>query len=112
MSDSCEPMTYSLPGSSVHEILQVRILAFLLQGIFPTQGLNLGLPHRRQILYLLSQRGLKDKLEELNTSEHTQRTAKFIYNLIKTIMVSFAFCCGDLGTQQIRNLKICNRFTK
>ena len=24
---------------------------FLLQGIFPTQGLNLGLPHCRQILY-------------------------------------------------------------
>ena len=26
----------------------------LLQGIFPTQGLNLGLPHCRQILYQLS----------------------------------------------------------
>ena len=30
---------------------------FLLQGIFPTQGLNLGLPHCRQILYHLSQQG-------------------------------------------------------
>ena len=29
----------------------------LLQGIFPTQGSNLGLPHCRQILYLLSQQG-------------------------------------------------------
>ena len=27
---------------------------FLLQGIFPTQGLNLGLPHCRQRLYCLS----------------------------------------------------------
>jgi len=27
---------------------------FLLQGIFPTQGLNPGLPHCRQILYQLS----------------------------------------------------------
>ena len=27
---------------------------FLLQGIFPSQGLNLGLPHCRQILYCLS----------------------------------------------------------
>ena len=27
----------------------------LLQGIFPTQGLNLSLPHYRQILYHLSQ---------------------------------------------------------
>ena len=47
----------SLPGSSVHRILQARILegchAFL-QGIFPTQGLNPGLLHYRQILYCLS----------------------------------------------------------
>ena len=30
---------------------------FLLQGIFPTQGLNLGLLHRKQILYHLSYEG-------------------------------------------------------
>ena len=30
---------------------------FLLQGIFPTQGLNVGLLHCRQILYFLSQQG-------------------------------------------------------
>ena len=30
---------------------------FLLQGIFPTQGLNLGLLHCRQILYHLSHQG-------------------------------------------------------
>ena len=42
----------SLLGSSVHGISQARILVgvalekyFLLQGIFPTQGLNLGLLH-------------------------------------------------------------------
>ena len=29
----------------------------LLQGIFPTQGLNPGLPHYRQILYQLSHKG-------------------------------------------------------
>ena len=29
----------------------------LLQGIFPTQGLNLGLPHGRHILYCLSHQG-------------------------------------------------------
>ena len=29
----------------------------LFQGIFPTSGLNLGLPHCRQILYLLSDQG-------------------------------------------------------
>ena len=30
---------------------------FLLQGIFPTQGLNLGLPHCTQMLYHLSHQG-------------------------------------------------------
>ena len=30
---------------------------FLLQGVFPTQGLNLGLLHGRQILYCLSHQG-------------------------------------------------------
>ena len=32
-------------------------LHFLLQGIFPTQGSNPGLPYCRQILYHLSQQG-------------------------------------------------------
>ena len=41
----------NLPGSSVHGILQA---GSLLQGILPTQGLNLVLPHCRWILYLLS----------------------------------------------------------
>ena len=31
---------------------------FLLLGVFPTQGSNLGLPHCRQTLYCLSQQGL------------------------------------------------------
>ena len=35
----------------------------LLQGIFPTQGLNPGLPHCRQILYQLSQKGSPRILE-------------------------------------------------
>ena len=30
----------------------------LLQGIFPTEGLNLGLPHLRQILHHLSHQGI------------------------------------------------------
>ena len=46
MSDSFNLMDSSLPGSSVHGILQARILEwvtiFLLQGIFPTQESNLG----------------------------------------------------------------------
>ena len=38
---------------------------FLLQGIFPTQGLNPGLPHCRQTLYCLSHQGSpKDESKE------------------------------------------------
>ena len=54
----CDPVDRSPPGSSVHGILQARILEYaLLQGIFPTQGSNLGPLHCRQILYCLSHQG-------------------------------------------------------
>ena len=57
----CDPMDCSPPGSSVHGILQARILEWVaipfVQGIFLTQGLNLGLLHCRQILYHLSHQG-------------------------------------------------------
>ena len=57
----CDPMDGSLPGSSVHGILQARIVEwvchFLLQGIFQTQGSNAGLLHCRWILYPLSYQG-------------------------------------------------------
>ena len=51
----CDPMGYT-----VHGILQVRTgvnYLSLLQGIFPTQGLDPGLPHCRQIFYQLSHKG-------------------------------------------------------
>ena len=54
------PMECSPPGSSVSGILQQEYwsgLAFPSQVIFPTQGLNLGLPHCRQILYHLNHQG-------------------------------------------------------
>ena len=54
-------MDSSLPGSSVHGILQARILGVdshsLLQGIFLTQGSNLTRLYYRQILCHLSQQG-------------------------------------------------------
>ena len=67
MSD-CNPMDYM-----VRWILQARILEWvacsLLQGIFPIQGQNLGLPHCRQILNQLSHRGspLSCRLEPNST---------------------------------------------
>ena len=62
-SDSLRPHRLpqrSPPGSSVHGILQARYWSGScshLQGIFPTQGLNQGLLHCRQILYHLSYQG-------------------------------------------------------
>ena len=58
----CDRIDCSPPGSSVHGILQAGILEWvgshaLPQGIFPTQELNLGLLHCRQILYCLSHQG-------------------------------------------------------
>ena len=54
----CDPVDYSPPGSSVHAILQARILECVAipysRGIFPTQGSNPGLLNCRQILYWLS----------------------------------------------------------
>ena len=56
----CNPMDPNLPESSVQGILQARILSgytFPLLKIFPTQGMNPGLPHCRQTLYRLSLQG-------------------------------------------------------
>ena len=54
----CDPMCCSLPGSSVHGDSPGKNTRMgchaLLQGIFPTQGLNPGLLHCRWILYYLS----------------------------------------------------------
>ena len=57
----CDPMDHSPPSSSVHGILQARILEWvaisLFRGIFLTQGSNPGLLHYRQTLYPLSHQG-------------------------------------------------------
>ena len=57
----CDPTDYSPTGSYVHGILPARILEWVAmassRGIFPTQGSNPGLLHRRQILYRLSHEG-------------------------------------------------------
>ena len=54
----CDPVDHSLPGSSVHGDSPGKNTGegchTLLQGIFPTQGLNPGLPYCRWILYHLS----------------------------------------------------------
>ena len=53
----CNPMDYSLPGSSVHDGNTPMGRYFLLQGIFPTQGSNPRLLYCSLILYPLSHLG-------------------------------------------------------
>ena len=57
----CNPKDRSPPGSSVHGILQSRILDWVAipfsREIFLTLGSNPGLPHCKQILYYLSHQG-------------------------------------------------------
>ena len=57
----CNPMNCSPPGSFVHgnspDLNTGVVYHDLLQGIFPTQGSNPGLPHCRQILYHLYHQG-------------------------------------------------------
>ena len=61
VSNSCDLVDYSSPGSSVHGILQARTLEWVAicfsRGSFLTQGSNQGPLHYRQILYQLSHQG-------------------------------------------------------
>ena len=67
MSDSLRPHGPYSPWNSAGQNMGVGSLS-LFQGIFPTQGLNPGLPHYRRILYQLSHKG----------SPQTQRWAAFL----------------------------------
>ena len=60
--DSLQPRGPYSPWNSPGQNPGVGSLS-LLQGIFPTEGLNSGLPHCRQILYQLSHKGCPRVLE-------------------------------------------------
>ena len=62
VSDSLQPHGLYSPWNSPGQNTGVGSLS-LLQGIFPTQGSNPGLPHCRQILYQLSHKGSPRILE-------------------------------------------------
>ena len=64
MCNSLEPHRLYSPWNSPGQNTGVGSLS-LLHGIFPTQGLNAGLPHCRQILYQLSHKGSPRILERV-----------------------------------------------
>ena len=63
VSDSLRPLGLYSPWNSPGQNTGVGSLS-LLQGIFPTQGWNPGLPHCRQILHQLSHQGSPNKAEK------------------------------------------------
>ena len=88
-----DPMDCSLPGPSVHGILQARILEWVAmpssRGIFPTQGSILGLPQCSQTLYHLSTR---PKVLE-------KRRALYSYDQVlnSTGLTSWVLTCTGVG---------------
>ena len=62
VSDSLRPHGLYSPWNSSGQSIEVGSCSFL-QGIFPTQGSNPGLPHCRQILYQLRHQGIPRILE-------------------------------------------------
>ena len=67
MSDPLRPHGLYSPWNSPGQNTGVGSLS-LLQGIFPTQGLNPGLPHCKQTLYQLSHQGSPSILEWVASS--------------------------------------------
>ena len=93
----CKPMDCGPPGSSVHGILQERILEWgaicFSRGSSLTQGSNPGLLHCRQIIYHLSYQGTKSvflviKLYSLSINGNKQRILNFMQK-----GSSLSFCC-------------------
>ena len=68
----CDPMNCRSPGSSIHGILGKSTgvgCDSLLQGIFPTQGWNLGLLHCGQTPYSLSHQAVLKTVKAINTKQ-------------------------------------------
>ena len=68
----CNSVDCSLPASSIHRILQARILEWVAISFsrdLPDQGSNLGLQHYRQTLYRLSHQGSPTDMLNADHSE-------------------------------------------
>ena len=75
----------------------------LLQGIFPTQGLNLGLPHCRQVLYCLSHQASKKKKKEI------KKIVKTSFKRIKCFPRNF-ICPRKLKSiHRLQKHTVCNK---
>ena len=103
----CDPMDCTPPGSSVHEIFPGKNTGAgchsLLQGNFPTQGLNPGLPHCRQILYHLSHQEMSaNSLTLCRNKIHSQST-NIAKNDGKVIIIILTFKTSKIPSSFLSN---------
>ena len=82
------------PGSSAHGDSPGKnpgvCFYALLQGIFPTQGSNLGLPHSRQILYCLSHQGSPGvKTIDLTIWTFVGKVMSMFFNMLYRLVIAF-----------------------
>ena len=71
----CDPMDYTVYGI-LQATVQEWVASSLLQWIFPTQGLNPGLPHCRRILPREAPKVLKATFKSIVSSGSTEKSTK------------------------------------
>ena len=97
MSDSLQPHGLYGPWKSPGQNIGVGSLS-LLQGIFPIQGLNPGLPHCKHILYQLSHKGMKANLKLcLPCMDNTCYTCPVLFYLAELLELYHTHIYGSLG---------------
>ena len=123
----CDPMNCSPLGSSVHGDSPGKKTGVschaLLQGIFPTQGLNPGLPYCRLILYCLSHQGSPGDpcavviILVFKPQQHWVSPLVRNDQLFQLSIVNYGFICvfllwfRDLGRQRCTYLSLCALYT-
>ena len=114
----CDPIDYSPPASSVHEILQARMLEWAahsllqkgedLQKIFPTQGLNLGLPTLQAFFSIWAIREetvVRAKTWSKSKSLLSRRLCCPVGSLLTTQVTSEHLTCGQVHTKMYGKCK-------
>ena len=100
----CDPMDSSPPGFSVHGDSPGKNTGMgchdFLQGIFPIQGSNPGLPHCRQILYHLSHQSSPYTYVQFSSVQSLSRVWLFVIPWTVAHQASLS-----MGTLQARTLE-------